>query len=320
MPVYNCAKYLREAVESILNQTFHEFEFIIVNDGSIDESLEILKEYANKDSRIKIVNQPNSGIVVALNRGVTEASGEWIFRLDADDVAMPERLSKQLNFVQDNDGVVLVGSGCIEVDKNGIAIKKHIYPQGHNDLIRHLENGKAFFPHSSAFFNKECIMKLGGYNRKFTGAEDLDMWLRIGETAPIACLQIPAVKLRKHPQMISNINQGRLQQVVGLCARICHFRRKAGLSDPSQMGQEPWQKFLEWVEKRMYDQGYFQQMQGWQALRNNWYYNAEVNKLKRLGWLLKELIQNPSARKAFWGRFGKEKLAMKLAQESRKIF
>ncbi|OQX54110.1 MAG: hypothetical protein B5M53_06165 [Candidatus Cloacimonas sp. 4484_209] len=82
MPVYNCAQYLREAIESILGQTFQDFEFIIINDGSTDNTPEILREYANKDSRIRVINQPNSGIVTALNRGLKEAKGEWIFRMD----------------------------------------------------------------------------------------------------------------------------------------------------------------------------------------------------------------------------------------------
>ena len=149
----------------------------------------------------------------------------------------------------------------MEVNKNGTAIKKHIYPQGHNALMKRLENGKASFPHSSAFFNKACVMELGGYNSKFTRSQDLDLWLRIGETGLIACLQMPVVKLRKHSQMISNTNQGKLQEVMGICSRICHFRRKTGLSDPSQMDEDVWQDFLKWVEKKLDEKGFFDSKQ-----------------------------------------------------------
>ncbi|MBA7643492.1 Undecaprenyl-phosphate 4-deoxy-4-formamido-L-arabinose transferase [subsurface metagenome] len=317
---YNAENFIEEAIESILHQSYEEFEYVLVNDGSTDNTLSILKRYVSKDKQIVLIEKKNTGLTDSLNVGFGQAKGEWIARLDADDVAMPERLSNQLNFVQDNDGVVLLGGGCIEVDKNGTATKKHVYPQEQKALMNRLENGKAFFPHSSAFFNKARVMELGGYNPKFTRSQDRDLWLRIGETARIACLQIPVVKLRKHFQMISNTNQGRLQSVMGLCASICHFRRKAGLSDLSQMEEDVWQGFLKWVEKRMEEEGFFQCSQGWQALRNVWYSNIELSKLEKGRLVLKELIQNPLARKAFWRRFRKENPALKLAEESKRIW
>ena len=316
---HNAEDFIEETIESILRQSYKEFEYVLVDDGSRDNTLSILKRYASKDKRIVLIDKKNTGLTDSLNVGFGEAKGEWIARLDADDVAMPERLSNQLNFVQDDYGVVLLGGACIEVDKSGTAIKKHIYPQEQKALMNRLENGKAFFPHSSAFFNKVRVMELGGYNPKFTRSQDWDLWLRIGETARIACLQMPVVKLRKHFQMISNTNQGRLQSVMGLCASICHFRRKAGLSDPSQMEENVWPEFLKWVDKRMEEDGFFQCSQGWQALRNVWYSSLETSRLKRGRLVLKELIQNPLASKAFWRRFRRENLALKLAEESRRI-
>ena len=316
---YNAYDFIDEAIESIFNQSYKEFEYVIVDDGSTDNTFSILKRYAAKDKRIVLIEKEHSGLTTSLNVGLEQAKGEWIARLDADDIAMPERLSDQLNFVEDNERVVLLGGGCIEIDKNGTIIKKHIYPQEHNTLMDRLENRKAFFPHSSAFFHKASVMKLGGYNPRFTRSQDLDLWLRVGDTARIACLNHTVVKLRKHSEMTSNTNGGRLQQVMSLCARICHFHRKVGLSDPSQMEEDVWQGFLKWVEKQMEEEGLFQFSQGWQALRNVWYKNPKANKFKKGSLLMKELIHNLLARKALWRRFGKENLVIKLAKESRKI-
>src|ERR1700726_1508117 len=110
MPVYNAERYVAEAVESILSQTFADFEFIIIDDGSKDRSLAILEEYAARDPRIRLVSRPNTGIVKALNQGLALASGELVARMDADDIAMPERLAKQRDYLADHPECVMVGS------------------------------------------------------------------------------------------------------------------------------------------------------------------------------------------------------------------
>jgi hypothetical protein len=320
LPVFNCGKYIREAVESILKQTYTGFEFLIINDGSTDESLQILNDYANKDSRVKIINQHNSGIVVALNRGLIEAKGEWVFRMDGDDISLPHRIEMQTKMVRGDASLVLVGGWCQQINPEGIPLKINKYPSKHDELIDALENAQAFYPHSSACFRRDTVMELGGYRERFRHAEDYDLWLRLSSVGKFSCCQNVILQLRKHPKNISNLSSGHIQQLRAIAAAICHFRRKAGLSDPSQMTEELWQDFLAWVQKRMDAEGYFQRMQGWQVLRNAWYSNLETNKLKRGRLVLKQLIQNPSARKAFWGRFRKENLALKLAEESRRIW
>jgi len=317
MPVYNCAQYLREAVESILNQTFQDFEFIIVNDGSTDESPKILNEYANKDSRVKIINQPNSGIVVALNKGLFEAKGEWVFRLDGDDIALPYRFAIQVEAIRKKPSLVLLGGWCQQINSEGIPLKINRYPSEHDELVNALEKGLAFFPHSSACFRRDIVMELGGYSKRFRlEAEDYDLWLRLSSIGESGCCRNVILKLRKHPESISNLYTGHMQQA----AAICHFCRKADLSDPSQMEEEIWEKFLKWVKNRLEEEGYFQCRQGWQALRSAWYANPELNKAKRLKLLIGQLMRDPLARRGFWGQFRKENLALKLAEESREIW
>lgn len=317
---FNAEDFIEKAIESILHQSYKEFEYVIVDDGSMDNTLSILKRYAAKDKRIVLIEKKNTGLADSLNVGLRQARGGWIARLDADDVAMPNRLYNQLKFIQDNNRVMLLGGGCIEVDKNGTAVKKHIYPQEHNVLMKRLKSRKAFFPHSSAFFNKACVMELGGYNPKFTRSQDLDLWLRIGETGLIACLQMPVVKLRKHSQMISNANQGELQDVMGICARICHFRRKAGLSDPSQMDEGVWQVFLKWVGRRLDEDGFFDSKHEWRAIRNVWYINPHANKRERVKELVLKIIDNPTTRNALWLRLFSDNIVLRLTNESRHLF
>ena len=101
LPVYNAEKYLAEAIDSILNQTFTDFEFIIINDGSTDNSLSILQSYQTQDSRIRLFSRENKGIVMTMNEGIDLARGEWLARMDADDIAMPSRFERQLQHLKE---------------------------------------------------------------------------------------------------------------------------------------------------------------------------------------------------------------------------
>ena len=319
MSVYNGENFLSEPIESVLGQTFQNFEFLIIDDGSTDKSAEIINKYSNNDSRIVFIKKNNTGLTDSLNIGLQHARGKWIARLDADDIALPNRLNHQLNFVKANNDVSLLGGGCIEIDETGTEIKEHAYPLGHNILMKHLMTGNKFFPHSSAFFNRQIVIDLGGYNEQFSRSQDWDLWLRIGEIGRIACLDVPVIKLRKHSNMISNTNNGRLQTIMGMCAVICHLRCKEGLSDPSRMEEDRWKEFLDWVEKRMEQKGIFQERRLWQAIRDA-YYNRNGNKLERAKAVTNHLIKNSKSLKAIWRRFFKTDVALKLAEESRKIF
>src|SRR4030042_5588162 len=154
MPVYNCAKYVREAIESILNQTYRDFELIIINDGSTDTTCEILNEYAKKDSRIVLIHQPNSGIVVALNRGLNDAKGEWIFRMDGDDISLSHRFEAQIKTIETNPALVLLGGWCQQMNAGSIPLKISKCPTIHESLVRNLETRRSFFAHSSACFKR----------------------------------------------------------------------------------------------------------------------------------------------------------------------
>src|SRR5688572_12730012 len=120
MTVYNTAPYLREAVESILGQTFTDFEFIIIDDGSTDASPQILSDYAERDARIRLVSRPNTGIVKAANEGIGLSRGKYLARMDSDDVALPHRFATQVKYLDEHPDCVLVGSAAMFIDPYGV--------------------------------------------------------------------------------------------------------------------------------------------------------------------------------------------------------
>ena len=245
MPVYNGAEFIRESIESILNQTFTSFELLIIDDGSVDNSVDIIRSY--KDPRIHfILNKENVGLANTLNKGIELARGNFIARIDQDDICLPNRLAKQLDFVKINPEIILVGSGCIEIDENGKKIATHQYPSKHNELLHNLLKLKTFFPHSSAFFNKIEVRKIGGYNINLNGAEDHDLWWRITSMGVIGCVTDPLIKLRKHSTSMTAKNMA-LNISLQIGAGVCQLLRNAGYSDPSQRNSENWKKFFKWI-------------------------------------------------------------------------
>jgi glycosyltransferase involved in cell wall biosynthesis len=186
MSVYNVEKYLSEAVESILKQTFKDFEFLIINDGSSDSSAEILKAY--NDPRIEIIdNKKNIGLTRSLNKGLRLARGEYIARQDADDISLPRRIEKQVDFLNTKPEYGLVGCWNYRIGANNKIEKKVTFYTDHNDIVSMLLI-KNHFVHSSVMFRKECIEKLGGYDDDLKFSQDYDLWLRIAEHYKVANL------------------------------------------------------------------------------------------------------------------------------------
>ncbi len=193
MSVYNGEKYLHTAVDSILKQTFNDFEFIIINDGSIDKTRVILEAY--QDERIVLIHQENKGLTSALNKGLSLAKGEYIARMDADDSCMPERLEKQVACLKENPEVVLLGTNCFNVSGDGTLIGQVDLPIDEVEIKWNL----LFYNclrHSTVMFRKKEVKKLGGYKSTICYAQDYDLWLRISERYPIACLKDPLIYYR----------------------------------------------------------------------------------------------------------------------------
>ena len=281
MPVYNGAEYIREAIDSVLGQTFENFELLIIDDGSSDNSIDIIKSYS--DPRIILIkNNYNIGLVKTLNKGLDNAKGEFIARIDQDDVCYPERLERQLDFIRNNPEIILLGSGCMEIDKDGNEIAVHQYPSNHRKLFADLLKLKAFFPHSSAFFNKCVVTELGGYNFNLNGAEDCDLWLRIASVGKIACFPEPLIKLRKHSTSMTAKNLS-FSISLKISACVCQLLRTAMYNDPSNGETEEWKIFFEWVDKKIKEEKIINEILIIQRLR-------EINYSRENNFFLRKIL------------------------------
>ncbi|WP_051291354.1 glycosyltransferase family 2 protein [Pedobacter glucosidilyticus] len=197
MAVYNGERYLQEAIDSILHQTFKNFELLIINDGSTDNSENIILQ--NKDPRIRLINNPkNQGLVITRNIGLQEAKGKYIAILDSDDIALPQRLEIQYNFMESHQDIAICGSKALQFNH----LKEEVLIDVHTDyLAERLIFGNVFV-NSSIILRREAALQVGGYQNYSLG-EDYDLALRISESYPIANLNEILVKYRIHQHNIT---------------------------------------------------------------------------------------------------------------------
>lgn len=180
MPAHNAQKYLSTAIESILNQTFKKFELIIVNDASTDKTLQIIKSFAKKDSRIRIINNKKRlDIAGSLNKGISHAMSNIIARMDADDISLPNRLEVQYKLINNSKKIAVVGANIVVMDPQEKDISARSYPANSKDLKACFFKYSPF-AHPVVMFRKKIFDEVGKYNPKYSPTEDLDLWFRIG--------------------------------------------------------------------------------------------------------------------------------------------
>jgi glycosyltransferase involved in cell wall biosynthesis len=254
---YNGARWLDDAIKSVLNQTFKDFEFLLVDDGSTDNSLEIINIFAKIDPRIVVISKINTGLADSLNVGIQQARGEWIARLDADDISEPTRLEKQLEFVQKNPEVVLLGTGLMLINEKGIPVKSFRYPGDHSSLLKKLYTSGKFPAHSSAFFRTSVVRSIGGYRPRIRRAQDRDLWLRLSEVGQLASIDEPLVKIRRHSEQVSHEAAGRRQKTDSRVAIISYWLRCFDSSDPVSADNLVFNSFYSWVAERLEQVGLF---------------------------------------------------------------
>ena len=302
MPVFNGEAYLREAVESILGQTYGDFEFIIIDDGSTDGSVDIIQHYGNIDPRIKFMGQSHRGIVAALNAGLAAAHGAWVFRMDADDVALPQRLAIQTSRIRRDPSLVLLGGWYETMDAGGNFLKSYKIPDRHEILVHSLETGRLLICHPIAGFRKDLVAGLGGYRERFRHAEDIDLWLRMIGRGRFGCCQHSVLKLRKHADNVSN-KQLLIQSLNSMAARICYFRNKLGYEDLSQVDEDRWGQFLTWIRTELERIHFFENRAAMANLRRSWNSNVNSTKLFRVIKLVQEAFKQPYIVRVFYQRY-----------------
>lgn len=194
MPVYNAGQYVGEAIWSVLAQDFNSYELLIINDGSTDNTEDIINSFT--DARIRVISQENSGISAALNKGLAEAKGEYIARFDADDICMPERLKVQAAFLDNNPGHFICGSDAEYITEDGL----HLFDfccagHTHDEMIQNLYTVCPLI-HSAAMYRKKVVADAGGYPLYAHSFEDHLLWVQLKDKGMFANIPERLVKIR----------------------------------------------------------------------------------------------------------------------------
>jgi glycosyltransferase involved in cell wall biosynthesis len=219
--IYNSNKTLPQMIESVLNQTYKNFELILINDGSIDNSLKIIQEFADKDNRIVIIDKKNSGLTKSLNVGLKKAKGKYIARIDADDIWYPDKLQKQIDFLERNLYYALIGTAYNEIDENGkVIFQKQRLPLLITDeeIRNNIAKFNPFF-HSSVMFRKEILDIIGFYNEEFKYTQDYEFWIRIMTKYKVTNLPEVLASRRYSDNMIS-IKKEKEQRMYAIKAKF----------------------------------------------------------------------------------------------------
>lgn len=238
MPVRNGERWVLQAIESVLRQTLQAFELIIVDDGSNDETPKILEAARRRDRRIRIVQQQPKGLVPALNRGVALAKAPLLARLDADDIAAPERLAKQASCFNSDGQFVLIGSWATRIDSNGRDVGC-MRPATEARQLADMLMRRNPFVHSSVMTRTSLLRDLGGYRAAFLGAEDYDLWLRISERGTVANLPDALVGYRIHAGSSSRALGLRQSFSARLARAAAAARRSQGIDPANQLSEPP---------------------------------------------------------------------------------
>jgi|TARA_B110000879_G_scaffold97898_1_gene133283 glycosyltransferase involved in cell wall biosynthesis len=215
MPVYNAEFYLEEAITSILNQTYKNFEFIIIDDGSNDNSLEIIQKASSKDSRIICISRENKGIIYSLNEGIKLSKGSYIARMDADDISYPDRFEEQYKFMLDNN-LDICGGNYISINKDGLFKKLHEVPKEGFEILLTMASSVPF-AHPSVMIKKSFLTNheliYGTYG--FRSAEDLDLWISMYyEGARFGNIGTCILQYRLLSNSLSSIKHGPIKREV----------------------------------------------------------------------------------------------------------
>lgn len=211
MPTLNAEKYLAEAIDSILKQTFSDFEFLIIDGGSVDKTVSIIKSY--QDKRIRLLNGSGKNIAADLNIGLEAATGEYIARMDADDVALPERFAKQVDFLEKNSDVAILGSSVITIDAEGKEAKIWA-PRERPKVIDILSS--CVVPHPTVMMRREVIYKYDlKYDVSYNAAEDQELWSRAIRIVNFYNLKEPLLKYRVHGNNATIVREDEAERKLG---------------------------------------------------------------------------------------------------------
>jgi glycosyltransferase involved in cell wall biosynthesis len=248
MPAYNEERYLAQAIESVLAQTYRDFELIVLDDGSRDRTREIAQSYACRDPRVRVENHENVGIGPTLNRGFSLAANEWVAMLQADDVMAPNRLERQLAFLAEHPEVDAAGSWCKHIDGQGKVIAKGNSPLTTHEAVQKLyaANEPVIMNSSTAMIRKSAVLAIGGYRAQFRVNEDVDMWNRLLESGYKLLVQPEYLAMyRIHAGSVS-IGRARFIRSQVRWVKECMLRRRSGRPELTWEEYAAYHRMLPW--------------------------------------------------------------------------
>ena len=244
---YNSEDFIEKCIRSIFNQTYKNIEIVVIDDCSTDSTNLILNNLS-KASKVKMIiirNKRNLGLTKSLNIAAINTSGEWLARLDADDLSNKDRIESQINFATKNFQYSIIGSSSNFINKSGKYLFSKNYPSNHEQIKSDLERAGAFFPHSSVLIKRDVFMQLGGYNEYMKYSQDFELWLRASSKYKIFSINKPLVSIRIHSNRVSNHNKGNNQLIYSRACLIAYWLSNDLFVNPSYIySKEYWLIFL----------------------------------------------------------------------------
>lgn len=232
MPCYNAGPYVEEAIQSVLDQDFRDFEFLIIHDGSTDDSLERIRRF--DDPRIRVIDQENRGLIDSLNRGLALCRADRVARMDADDVCLPHRFSVQMDYLDNHPDCILVGSQAQAMDREGRYLMDLI-PQGHSheEIVARAAE-RCPFIHPCVLFYRQVVLDLGGYPKDALTFEDHLLWMRLIQAGRVHNLPEPLLKVRFNPESVTVDEKWRGQEFLSIRKRSL-IRREVSSEDAARI-------------------------------------------------------------------------------------
>jgi len=253
---YNAQRYVEQMLRGILDQTFTDFELLVVDDGSTDRTLKILRGYEKQDSRMRVIAKPHSGIVDAANLGLQEAQCELIARADADDIALPDRFEKQIRYMHQHPECHALGAQMLLVDPQGSPLMETRLPLEHDGIEKEMLAGSGWaMPQPVVMLRRTPALACGGYRKQYEWAEDLDLFLRMAENGRLANLPDVLVKYRIH--MASTNHTKYAHQIAIKRSLVAEAFRRRGKEMPDDWSftprkiVPPAQQYRHWTYKAL---------------------------------------------------------------------
>lgn len=259
IPVYNGQQYIKSAIDSILSQTLKNFELIIIDDGSSDGTPEIITKYAKHDSRIIFKSRDNVGMVATMKELEEMAACRYVARMDADDIAMPNRLLMQKKFLDTNPEFVLVGSQIIQIDSKNNKIGRPNLPTSHDEIL----NGLLLKPdstpvpiiHPTVMIRRSSLLSVGGYDPSLTASEDRDLWLKLSSIGKLANLPETLLHYRRHFASFTSTRSDESRQLRKQVILNYYYRNNLPLpnliEDSVGRTQLQWETYLQWSKQSL---------------------------------------------------------------------